>query len=383
MTRPPRVAVVGAGVAGAGVASALGESALEVTVLERDDVAGGRTATHRRDGCRYDIGANYLSDGSERVSELVRTLDDGDLVDIGASVWTFDADGRISPGDEARADDHRWTFEGGLATLPRRLLERSGATVRTGCSVTSLEYASDEGRWIVDLGGEETNAAAENLDADAVVLTPPGPATASILEASVDGSEESESQPQSTFQSQPQFQALAEAARSTPYRSVHSFALHYPFDLERPFYALVNTDREHPVGWVAREGEKRGHVPEGETLLIAQMASDWSVTHRSTAAADAASEAAARVAALLEDDRLADPDWTDLVEWRDALPDTDPDADADAETTGTDRFRGAELAGLFVASDCTHGRGRIHAALERGLAVGDRIRGSFGSDRSH
>lgn len=379
MTRPPRVAVVGGGVGGAGVASALEESALEVTVLERDDVAGGRTATHRRHGCRYDIGANYLSDGSERVSELVRTLDDGDLVDIGAPVWTFDADGRISPGDEARADDHRWTFEDGLATLPRRLLERSGATVRTGSSVAGLEYASDEGRWIVGLRGEETNASTENrrLDADAVVLTPPGPATASILEASVDGSEESQSQ------SQPQFQALAEAARSTPYRSVHSFALHYPFGLERPFYALVNTDREHPVGWVAREGEKRGHVPEGETLLIAQMAPDWSVAHRSTPAADAAREAAARVAALLEDDRLADPDWTDLVEWRDALPDADPDADADGAATGPDRLRGAESAGLFVAGDCTHGRGRIHAALERGLTVGDRIRESFGSDSSH
>lgn len=363
-----RVAVVGSGVAGAGVATALRDREIDVRVLERADTVGGRTATRRRDGCRYDIGANYLSDGSTRVSELVRTLDDGDLVDIDAPVWTFDADGTISPGDEERADDHRWTFEDGIATLPRRLFERSTATVRTGVAVTGLEYDADEDRWIVGVDGDgdgnRNGAEDENrqIDADAVVLTTPGPETASILESStVDGSADF------------RFQTLAEAARSISYRSIHSFALHYPFDLERPYYALVNTDRDHPVSWVAREGEKRGHVPDGETLLIAQMAPDWSVDHRSTPAADAAREAAARVATLLDDDRLADPNWTDLVEWRNALPDADVDADADAETTGTGRLRDAESAGLFVASDCTHGRGRIHAALECGLSVGDRL----------
>ncbi|MCU4972879.1 FAD-dependent oxidoreductase [Halobacteria archaeon AArc-m2/3/4] len=377
MTRPPRVAVVGAGVAGAGVATAIADSAVDVTVLERGDTVGGRTATRRRDGCRYDTGANYLSDGSERVSDLVRTLDDGDLVDIERSVWTFGADGDVSPGDDERADDHRWTFEGGLETLPRRLLERSSATVRTATAVTGLTYDADadadtdEDRWTLDVEDDEAPNAGDvnrRIAADAVVLTPPGPATASILEAStVDGSAESSWQ----------FSSLAAAARSVSYRSIHSFALHYPFDLERPYYALVNTDREHPVGWVAREGEKRGHVPDGETLLIAQMAPDWSVDYRSTPAADAANEAAERVAALLEDERLADPDWTDRIVWRDALPtgDTDTDTDTDGETTRTDRLRDAEPDGLFVASDCTHGRGRIHAALESGLSVGDRLLG--------
>lgn len=379
-----RVAIVGAGVAGAGVATAVAESDLEtrVTVLERSGV-GGRTATRRRSNCVYDTGANYVTDGSERVSTLVRSIGERgsefeseseseptdntdtdigpktDLVDIEAPVWTFDADGTIAPGDDDRSDDHKWTFEDGLETLPRRLLERSGATALTGVDVTAFEQSStDDGsrdRWHVDTDDDRFGPF------DAVVLTPPGPETAAILDASERSSESS---------SPTDLESVANTARSVSYRSIHSFALHYPFALERPFYALVNTDRDHPVGWVAREDEKRGHVPDGESLLIAQMAPDWSVENRSRSADEAAREVAGHVASLLSQTRLSDPDWADRIVWRDALPN-------DAIETNTASIQRSESAGLFLASDCTHGEGRIHAALESGLAVGDRILEAF------
>lgn len=338
------VAVVGAGVAGSAVAYALRDADREVTVFEREREPGGRTATRCRDGCRYDCGANYATSADDRVSRLVRSLDEGDLVDIEPPVWTFDADGAVEPGDEDRADDHKWTFEDGISTLPRRLLERSRATVRTGTPVTALEPTGDRARWLLVTGGDTRFG-----PFDAVVLTPPGPRTARILEAGAvpDG----------------RLAALASAAETVPFRTVHSFALHYPFPLDRPYYALVDTSREHAIGWVSREECKRGHVPDGETLLIVQPSPDWSVEHRETPADRAATAAADRVANLLEDGRLADPDWTDRRRWRRALPDA-----------AVDEARTAEPVGVYVAGDWVRGEGRIHAALSSGLEVGTRLR---------
>lgn len=343
----PSVAVVGAGAAGAGVAAAI-EDAASVTVLERDGV-GGRTATRRRNGCVYDYGANYVTGDDDRVAALLRDLDEGDLVDVATRVWTFDADGEIAPGDEDRADDHRWTFEDGLSTLPARLLERSGATVRTDTAATALERTEESSRWRVRTDGGSVGPV------DAVVLTPPGPQTAAILESSpVDDD---------------RFDRAAAAAREVPFRRVHSVALHYPFVLERPYYALVNTDREHAVGWVAREGEKRGHVPDGETLLIAQMSPEWSGRNGDRPVDEAGRDAAGAVARLLADDRLAEPDWIDGELFRFALPDDGAGDAVDA----------LAAENVFAAGDWTVGTGRVHAALASGLRTGDRLAARFES----
>lgn len=330
-----RIAVVGAGVAGAGVATAFSG---RVTVFERKEEPSGRTATRRRDGFVYDAGANYVKGGSERTFEIVESLDEGDLTDVEVPVWTFEGDGEIGPGDDR--DDHKWTFEGGIATLPRRLLNRADATVRTGTEVTGLERAGD-GEWEVLVGSERAGPYAT------VVLTPPGPAAAAILENTI-------VDPGAGFDPA----ELATALEKFEYRSIDSFALAYSFSLERPYYAAVNTDREHAVGWLARESAKRGHVPRDRSLLIVQMALDWSLEHRETSEERATELAADHAAALLDDDRLVDPDWTERIEWRHALPD---DEGIDA------------TAGLYVASDATHGEGRIHASMERGLEIGDRL----------
>ncbi|GAB3022671.1 NAD(P)/FAD-dependent oxidoreductase [Natronobiforma cellulositropha] len=341
----PTVAVVGAGVAAAGVATALADAPCSVTVLERAPAVGGRAATRRRGRCTFDVGANYVTDGSPRVSELVRSLTDEGLLEIESPVWTHDADGVVSPGDDR--ERHAWSFEDGIATLPRALLERTGATVRLETSVERLEQRED-GRWRVVTDGGPVRA-------DAVVLTPPGPALAPILASSV------VERPLETA-----LGTFAADAATVAYRTVHSVALHYPFALERPYYALVDTDREHAVGWLAREGEKRGHVPPEETLLIAQLAPEWSLANAETPADETAADVAGLVATLLGEQRLETPNWAERVQWDHALPEEAcrvPRALADA--------------GLFLASDCVHGERRLSAALECGLAVGDRLRERF------
>lgn len=336
------VAIVGAGAAGAGAAFALRESAHRVVVFERAEAVGGRATARRTRGCTYDPGANYLKAEDPRVARLVtETLDATGLVDVERPVWTFESDGTIAPG-EGR-DEHKWTYESGLSTLVERLLAGSAATVHTGTAVTGLAREADQWRLAGD--GEPLGRF------DRLVLTPPAPETGALLDASDWETDRRD--------------RLVGALQTVPYRPVVSAILHYPFTLDRPFYALVNVDREHAVSWLAREDEKRGHVPAGESLLVVQLAPGPSARRLGDPAEAVCADAASLVADLLGDDRLAEPDWTDRAGWRHALVDEPADASV---------LRLAGAAGLSFAGDWERGEARVHAALRSGLEAGDRLR---------
>ncbi|WP_458187661.1 NAD(P)/FAD-dependent oxidoreductase [Haladaptatus sp. NG-WS-4] len=336
-----RVAVVGAGVAGLGVAYALRDDAA-VTLFERTDRVGGRAATRTRVGRVYDTGANYVKSDDERVSRVVRELSDcsDELVEVDGPVWTFDVDETVAEGRDE--DTPKWTYRDGIETLGERLLDASGATVRLNTRVTGLRR---DGRWYVeDADGDKYGPW------DDLVLTPPAPVTASLIDLA-DWDDDLR-------------RDLREHVGHVPYRTILSVALHYPFELDRPYYALVNTDKAHDVGWVGRESCKPGHVPDDESLLVVQMAPAWSAEHSDHEDADVAAAVADRVADLCSDHSLAAPDWFDVITWRDALPDKGADRDV---------LRQAEDERLWFAGDWVAGEGRVHLALSSGLDVGDRI----------
>ena len=383
-----RVAVVGAGAAGLGVAYALTDDVdarnedakdenarddanangvddtADVTLFERNDRPGGRMATRRSHGCVYDTGANYVKSDDDRVSRLVREELGAGLATVEGDVWTFDAEGTIS---EGRDDDApKWTNRDGLARLADRLFHAADATLETGVYVTKLQRGDgddgDDGAWYV-----ESREGRRRGPWDAVVLTPPAPVTAALLDR--------------TDWTDDLRRNLRDHVGHVPYRTVTTVALHYPFEVERPYYALVYDGRSrdggnedgsrvesHDVGWLAREECKPGHVPEGESLLVAQMAPDWSADWYDRNDDEVASAAADRVADLLDDHRLAAPDWYDVVRWRDALPNDGADSDELAR---------AERADLWFAGDWVAGEGRVHRALRSGLDTGDRIRRSL------
>lgn len=332
------LAIVGAGAAGAAAAYALRNAPVDVTVFEASDGVGGRAATRRKHGCRYDLGANYVKADSARVAALLTgRLPTEGLVDVEAPVWTFDASGDVTEGEDR--DDHKWSYESGIADLARRLLEAADADVRFGTRVGRLAQA--DGGWsLLDAEGQGLGRF------DAVLLTPPAPLTADLLAA--------------TEWDDPPSADLRAAVDAVPYRGIYSALLHYPFEFDAPWYGLVNTDREHEVGWLSREELKPGHVPDGESLLVAQMAPDWSAGQFE----DPPAEAASLVADLLGDERFADPDWTDGRRWRHALP-----------NEGVDRapLADAERAGLYFAGDWVAGDGRVHLAVESGLDAGERV----------
>ena len=338
-----RLCIVGAGLAAAGMADALSDRSVSVTVLEKSRGVGGRAATRRRDGCRYDHGANYIKDSDERTRELLQSLGADGLVDIDAPVWPFDAEGTIS--ESQRPESHKWTWEAGITQLAKRLFDRTDADIRKETRVDTLEEGQS-GWTISDTDG------ATHGPFDAVVLTPPAPQTADLLQATelLDGDDD--------------LAAATDAVDQVPYRTIRSLMLHYPFEIDPPYYALVNDDRDHDIGWLARESCKPGHIPAGEELLVVQMAPDWSTANYDMPLDDAASEAAMKAAQLLDDDRLTEPDWVDDQGWRYALPDAGVDSDA---------VEPLEAHGLYLAGDWVVGEGRAHEALWCGVDVGERL----------
>ena len=342
--------MVDIGVVGAGAAAAAATHVLDatlpdatVTVLEKSGGLCGRAATRRRDGGYvYDYGANYVKDDDERVVDLLtETLDTDGLTDASPPVYTFDESGEVSPGRDA--DEHKWSYRQGLTQIAKRLFAGTDATVHRRTRVETVARDGDVWR-LRDAGGGAWGPF------DALLCTPPAPQTADLL-ADAAWNDEART-------------ALVDAARAVEFRTVWTAVLGYEFRLDRPYYGLVNVDKEHALGWVSREECKAGHVPDGESVLVAQANHEWSVAHYDDDPAANVATLAAHVASVVGDDRLAAPAWTDHQGWRYALPES-----------GVDRgpLADAEADGLYCAGDWVAGEGRVHAALRNGLDVGERM----------
>ncbi len=342
------IGFVGAGAATAAAAFAL-ERGLEgatFTVLEKSGGLGGRAATRRRGNVTYDYGANYVKDADDRVVDLLTNrLDTEGLVDIDEPIYTFDAEGNVSEGREA--DEHKWSYEQGLTQIAKRLFALTDATIHRNTRATALDRDGD--RWYVTADNDERSG-----PFDVLILNPPAPQSAKLLA--------------NTTWDAPLRDALQSALGDVEFRTIWTALLHYPFSIDRPYYALVNAGKNHDIGWISREECKRGHVPEGETLLVVQANHDWSVAHYDDPPADNVARLATLSADILGEDRLKNPDWSDHQGWRYAQPEESPPTDLIAE---------AEVHDLYFLGDWTVGTPRLHAALRSGLEIGDRLRHSL------
>ncbi|MFB6183717.1 MAG: NAD(P)/FAD-dependent oxidoreductase [Haloarculaceae archaeon] len=338
MDSQPSVAVVGAGVAGVGVAHALRDADVAVTVFEKGREVSGRAATRRRHGCTYDYGANYVRTDDEWLLGILDGVAMDGRITVEDPIWTFDRAGTITESD--RSEGAKWTYADGIAHLGTALLADTAATVHRETRIDDLERTG-EGWRLRDVDGRAWG------EYDALVLTPPAPQTADLLGSAAWRHDDR--------------RPIREAIESVPYRTVTSVVLHYDFELDVPYFGLVNADRAHDVWWLSREECKAGHVPDGESLLVVQLSPDFSAEHFHDSADRLVETVVAATAAVLDDDRLAGPDWYDYQHWRYAQPERAVDPAA------LDR---AERHDLFCAGDWVAGEGRVHLALETGLRTG-------------
>jgi predicted NAD/FAD-dependent oxidoreductase len=263
---------------------------------------------------------------------------DDRLVEVQGPVWTFDADGHVTKGPDA--DERRWTYEDGITRLAKHLF---GATAADVLLQTRIADVYHDGHWrLADTEGTEYGPF------DALLLNPPAPQTAPLLnETGVQAADR-----------------LGEAADEVRYRTGWTAVLGYDFDLDAPYYALANADEEHEVGWIGREEQKPGHVPDGASVLVVQANPQWAAERYDTPPQENVHTLARHAADIVGDRRLRDPDWTDHQGWKYALA---------AEGVEDEAVRDAAAEGIYAAGDWVAGEGRVDAALQNGLETGEAL----------
>jgi predicted NAD/FAD-dependent oxidoreductase len=338
-----RIAIVGAGAAGLAAAYGLRTVTDEITVFEKSRGFGGRAATRGRHGCRYDHGANYITVTSDRVERLLAAhLPTEDLVRIGRPIWSFDATGAISRG---REDDlnrtSKWTYRHGINTLGKLLARHGPAEVKRETRITEIAH---EGVWrLQDREGDRYGPF------DVLLLTPPAPQTAALLAT-----------------------ASSEVARrvqrnvdDVSYAAQFAYIFAYGRTVARPgrFYGLVSEDEGHPLRWIGFEHDKPGHVPEGESVLVAQTGPNWTAERVDEDPESYADDIRNHMEEILVAD-LRQPSWYDVQRWRYAVPE---------EGLPPDQRPEGGTIGLFLAGDYVGGNGSVETALETGLDAALRI----------
>ncbi|MBA3468915.1 MAG: FAD-dependent oxidoreductase [Herpetosiphonaceae bacterium] len=333
-----RLAVIGAGPAGLAAAQRLHASwpELEISIFEKSRGVGGRAATRSRPPFRFDHGAQYVKATTPALASAIAAETRHDITQ---PVWLLHADSQITPGDPAQNIEAKWTYADGLTRLGRELA--AGLSIHLETGVGQLIQHGLQWELIAQDSGSLGRF-------DGVLLTPPAPQLRTMLAASVLPAER---------------QAQIDAALApASYRRCLSLALGYATPIERPWYALINADRQHPIAWLAREHAKPGRAPAGSSLLIAQMSPGWSLAHWATPVEDLSGAIQPLIDAILGE-TLPAPVLVDRQGWRYALPEAAADGAA----------LHAVNDGLFWAGDYLVGQGRVHRAIESGWAAAERI----------
>lgn len=344
------IAIIGAGISGLAAAHTLQDAGARVTVYERQRRAGGRAATRRLNGYTYDYGAQYVKEGPpEIMAAITQRFQTPDLVDITQPIWTFDSQNRIAIGDPKQNAERKISYCNGLSSLVKEMARGIHIVFET----TIAHIEQEDHVWnIYDSNGYTHGGF------DAVLICIPAPQGRDLINSS------------SFSNTQLQTKIVAYLG-SVIYNPLLSVTLGYRSRLRsRPYYALVNTDKQHDISWLAWEHKKCAErTPPGGGLLIAQMAPQYSQEHSNipdTAIEAMYADVAQKISTLVEED-LSAPVLKDFYTWRFALPATLTNAqELNAITLP---YRLAFCGDSFVG-------GRLHLAFEHGTIVARQIIGA-------
>ncbi|GCE20316.1 NAD(P)/FAD-dependent oxidoreductase [Dictyobacter kobayashii] len=339
----PSVAILGAGMSGLAAAHSFQDAGYTVTLFEKSRGVGGRAATRKREGFIYDHGAQYVKEGTPAslalITERFRTPD---LIDIKKPVWIFDGQGHIQAGDEKQNAEQKLNYRNGLTTLPKKMA--TGLSIQFETRIINVQQEASGWRLYDSAGYNYAGF-------DFLFITLPAPQARKLIQAS---------QIETALQ-----QEIIQRLTPASYNPLLSIILGYhPQPRTRPYYALVNSDKKHPISWLAWEHEKAPErVPPESGMLIAQMGPEYSAAHMETSDTECIQQVAQMIAQLLQEELLS-PIFTDIQRWRYALPAQKVDGDALNAKTLPQR--------LAFSGDAFVG-GRLHLAMEHGIMVAQQL----------
>lgn len=113
---PRHFAVVGAGLAGIACARTLVQAGHQVTVFEKSDRVGGRTATHETTFGSFDAGAQYFTVRDERFAQALATVPGVCRPWSANAVRVLDAAGRVAAASRPPHEAH-WVACPGMESL--------------------------------------------------------------------------------------------------------------------------------------------------------------------------------------------------------------------------------------------------------------------------
>lgn len=341
-----KLIIVGAGISGLATAYALAKQAphIEIHCIEKSRGVGGRAATRRRDGAVFDHGAQFFrTNDTDQLNFFRNEIDAQHLVDIAKPVWTFTHDNLISVGDSAQNNAPKLVYRSGINQLGK-LLVPANLTLSFEQRVHHFVHEHNVFRCF-DANQHEI------ATGDAIVFTPPAPQTIDILR-------------DSHFDVEAQHTLITALAPAT-YRPCISITLAFAQSFDFPFYALVNSDRQHDISWLAFEHDKdASRAPSGQSLITVQLAPSASRTHWDDSIETLTAHYLPRISQLLNH-QLTHPLWVDRQGWRYALP------DGQANTHLLQMYE--RTHGVYFAGDAITGLGRVHLALQTGFDVAQRI----------
>ncbi len=338
--------IIGAGVAGLVAARRVQESGWRALVIDKGRHPGGRLATRSVGGLACDHGAQFLSVRDPRFATLVEGWERAGQV----RRWC-DGFPVLTAGGVVAADGHpRWCAPGGFRTLGANLAE--GLEVRSFTTVTHLDPAP-EGGWIVALVPGDTVRGAstgpeEQVNAEAIICTLPGPQAAALLMASG--------------------LPVPEALTRIAYQPCHALLMAWPHAMEAILPAPGGVrieDPSLPLGWMASQRAK-GVTTTGEVLVV-HATGGWSAKAEAVDPAlllpplrDAARAALTRLGVRWP----ALPEVEVLHRWKYSLP----------IRTETEEFLRLPAPSPFLlAGDGFGDRPRIEGAALSGLAAAEAL----------
>jgi predicted NAD/FAD-dependent oxidoreductase len=165
--KPDPIIIIGAGMSGLTAAWLLNEEQLPVLVLDKSRGVGGRMATRRFGGGRFDHGAQYFTVRDERFGRLVVDWQANGVVSEWARGFA-DAYGTLP------AYSHpRYQAIDGMTAVPKHLAQRLDVRLQT-----PVVRVSQEGKvWLVH------TQSGERFRGCGLLLTPPVPQSLRLLES--------------------------------------------------------------------------------------------------------------------------------------------------------------------------------------------------------